>query len=197
VAGIFPIAGTYQRSGDDEFDLKEARRLLEDPKENAEHSMLVDLARNDLSRYATEVRVAAYREIHFYSHLIHLVSKVLGNLPDKSIDAVLRVICDTFPIGTLSGAPKHSAMTILDRIEPHGRGHYGGCVGFIGFNGDVVLGIMIRSFLSVGQTLAYQAGMGIVFDSKPESELAEAHIKLRALRLAIDKAESAMQSEVL
>jgi anthranilate synthase component 1 len=197
VAGIYPIAGTYQRSGDDEFDLREAKRLLEDPKENAEHSMLVDLARNDLSRYAQEVRVAAYRETHFYSHLIHLVSKVLGNLPDRSVETVLRVICDTFPIGTLSGAPKHSAMTILDRIEPHGRGHYGGCVGFIGFNGDVVLGIMIRSFLSIGQTLAYQAGMGIVFDSKPESELAEAHIKLRALRLAIDKAESAMQSEVL
>jgi anthranilate synthase component 1 len=197
VAGIFPIAGTYQRSGDDELDLREAKRLLEDPKENAEHSMLVDLARNDLSRYANEVRVAAYRETHFYSHLIHLVSKVLGNLPDRSVETVLRVICDTFPIGTLSGAPKHSAMTILDRIEPHGRGHYGGCVGFIGFNGDVVLGIMIRSFLSVGQTLAYQAGMGIVFDSKPESELAEAHIKLRALRLAIDKAESATRGEVL
>jgi anthranilate synthase component 1 len=197
VAGILPIAGTYQRSGDDELDLREAKRLLEDPKENAEHSMLVDLARNDLSRYANEVRVAAYRETHFYSHLIHLVSKVLGNLPDRSVETVLRVICDTFPIGTLSGAPKHSAMTILDRIEPHGRGHYGGCVGFIGFNGDVVLGIMIRSFLSVGQTLAYQAGMGIVFDSKPESELAEAHIKLRALRLAIDKAESATRGEVL
>jgi anthranilate synthase component 1 len=192
VAGIFPIAGTYRRTGDDETDLKEAKKLLEDPKENAEHSMLVDLARNDLSRYASEVRVAAYRETHFYSHLIHLVSKVVGKLPDRSFETALRVICDTFPVGTLSGAPKHSAMTILDRNEPHGRGHYGGCIGFIGFNGDVVLGIMIRSFLSIGQTLAYQAGMGIVFDSNPESELAEAHTKLRALRLAIVKAEQAL-----
>jgi len=188
-AGIFPIAGTYARTGDDEADRISAARLLEDPKENAEHSMLVDLARNDLSRHCTDVHVAAYRETHFYSHLIHLVSKVFGKLPNRSINSVLQVICDTFPVGTLSGAPKHRALQILDQNEPHERGHYGGCIGFIGFNGDVVLGILIRSFLSVNQALVYQAGMGVVSDSVPESELAEAHTKLRALRAAMVKAE--------
>jgi anthranilate synthase component 1 len=187
-AGIFPIAGTYARTGDDEADRTQAARLLEDPKENAEHCMLVDLARNDLSRHCEGVHVAAYRETHFYSHLIHLVSKVVGRLPDRSLQSVLQVVCDTFPIGTLSGAPKHRAMQILDQNEPHGRGHYGGCIGFIGCNGDVVLGILIRSFLSIDQTLVYQAGMGVVADSVPESELAEAHTKLGALRAAIAKA---------
>lgn len=188
-AGIFPIAGTYARTGDDEADRAKAVRLLEDPKENAEHCMLVDLARNDLSRHCSNVHVAAYRETHFYSHLIHLVSKVVGTLPNRSLQSVLQVVCDTFPVGTLSGAPKHRAMQILDRNEPHGRGFYGGCIGFIGFNGDVVLGILIRSMMSINQTLAYQAGMGIVADSDPESELAEAHTKLRALRAAIVKAQ--------
>lgn len=189
-AGIFPIAGTYARTGDDEADRIKAAQLLEDPKENAEHCMLVDLARNDLSRHCSGVHVAAYRETHFFSHLIHLVSKVLGNLPERSLRSVLQVVCDTFPIGTVSGAPKHRAMQILDRNEPHSRGFYGGCIGFIGFNGDVVLGILIRSILSVDRTLAYQAGMGVVSDSVPESELAEAHTKLRAIRAAIEKAQS-------
>lgn len=189
-AGIFPIAGTYARTGDDEADRTQAAKLLEDPKENAEHCMLVDLARNDLSRHCEGVHVAAYRETHFYSHLIHLVSKVAGRLPDRSLRSVLQVVCDTFPIGTLSGAPKHRAMQILDQNEPHGRGHYGGCIGFIGCNGDVVLGILIRSFLSIDQTLAYQAGMGVVADSIPESELAEAQTKLGALRAAIRKAQT-------
>jgi anthranilate synthase component 1 len=188
VAGIFPIAGTYARTGDDEADRARAARLLEDPKENAEHAMLVDLARNDLSRHCKEVRVAAYRETHFYSHLIHLVSQVVGVLPDRSLRSVLQVVCDTFPLGTLSGAPKHRAMQILDLNEPHGRGFYGGCIGFVGFNGDVVLGIMIRSLLSINQTLAYQAGVGVVADSVPESEVAEAHTKLGAIRAAIVKA---------
>ncbi len=189
-AGIFPIAGTYARTGDDEADRAMAAKLLEDPKENAEHCMLVDLARNDLSRHCEGVHVAAYRETHFYSHLIHLVSKVVGTLPDRSLRSVLQVVCDTFPVGTLSGAPKHRAMQILDRNEPHGRGFYGGCVGFIGFNGDVVLGILIRSLLSMHNTLAYQAGMGVVNESIPESELAEAHTKLGALRAAITKAQT-------
>lgn len=189
-AGIFPIAGTYARTGDDEADRAKAAKLLEDPKENAEHCMLVDLARNDLSRHCEGVKVAAYRETHFYSHLIHLVSKVVGNLPDRSLRSVLQVVCDTFPVGTLSGAPKHRAMQILDRNEPHGRGFYGGCIGFIGFNGDVVLGILIRSLLSMHNTLAYQAGMGVVNDSIPESELAEGHTKLGALRAAINKAQT-------
>jgi anthranilate synthase component 1 len=188
-AGIFPIAGTYARTGDDEVDRAKAAALLEDPKENAEHCMLVDLARNDLSRHCNGVHVAAFRETHFYSHLIHLVSKVVGTLPDRSLPTVLQVVCDTFPIGTLSGAPKHRAMQILDCNEPHGRGFYGGCIGYIGFNGDVVLGIMIRSLLSMHNTLAYQAGMGVVIDSVPESELAEAHTKLGALRAAIAKAQ--------
>jgi anthranilate synthase component 1 len=189
-AGIFPIAGTYARSGDDEADRNKAARLREDPKENAEHCMLVDLARNDLSRHCSGVHVSAYRETHFYSHLIHLVSKVIGTLPDRSFRTAIQVLCDTFPVGTLSGAPKHRAMQLIDRIEPHGRGHYGGCIGCIGFNGDVVMGILIRSFLSIGDTLAYQAGMGVVFDSIPESELAEVHTKLGALRAAIKKAHS-------
>ncbi len=187
-AGIFPIAGTYARTGDDEADRAKAAKLLEDPKENAEHCMLVDLARNDLSRHCEGVHVAAYRETHFYSHLIHLVSKVVGTLPDRSLRSVLQVVCDTFPVGTLSGAPKHRAMQILDHNEPHGRGFYGGCIGFVGFNGDVVLGILIRSLLSMHNTLAYQAGMGVVNDSIPESELAEAHTKLGALRAAINQA---------
>lgn len=187
-AGIYPIAGTYARTGDDEADRARAAKLLEDPKENAEHCMLVDLARNDLSRHCESVRVAAYRETHFYSHLIHLVSKVVGTLPKRSLGSVLQVVCDTFPIGTLSGAPKHRAMQLLDLYEPHGRGFYGGCIGCISFNGDVVLGIVIRSLLSINQTLIYQAGMGVVADSVPESELAEAHTKLGALRAAIAKA---------
>lgn len=189
-AGIYPIAGTYPRTGNDERDLESAAKLADDPKENAEHCMLVDLARNDLSRHCHGVHVEAYRETHFFSHVIHLVSKVVGTLPKESdLNSVLQVICDTFPVGTLSGAPKYRALEILDKIEPHGRGHYGGCIGFIGFNGDAVLGILIRSFLSINNTLAYQAGMGIVFDSDPKSELAEGHTKLRALRAAIARAQ--------
>lgn len=189
-AGIYPIAGTYPRTGNDDLDRERAQKLLEDPKENAEHCMLVDLARNDLSRHCENVRVSSYRETQYYSHLIHLVSKVEGTLPDRSVDTALEVLCDTFPIGTLSGAPKHSAMGILDTIEPHGRGQYGGCVGFIGFNGDLVMGIVIRSLLSMNQTLVYQVGMGIVSDSDPESEVREAHTKLGAIRAAIKRAEA-------
>lgn len=185
-AAIFPIAGTYARTGNDAADRAKAEKLLEDPKENAEHCMLVDLARNDLSRHCRNVHVERYREAQYFSHLIHLVSKVVGSLPDEA--STIQVVCDTFPAGTLSGAPKHRAMQIIDANEPHLRGHYGGCVGFLGFNGDAVLGIIIRSFLSKNQTLVYQAGMGVVHDSVPEQELEEAHVKLRALRAAIEQA---------
>ncbi len=185
-ATIFPLAGTYARTGDDIGDREKAERLLEDPKENAEHCMLVDLARNDLSRHCSGVHVERFREPQYFSHLIHLVSKVTGELTHGT--SPVQVVCDTFPAGTLSGAPKHRAMQILDENEPHGRGHYGGCVGFLGFNGDAILGIIIRSFLSINQRLIYQVGMGIVHDSIPESEVEEAHTKIRALRLAIERA---------
>jgi anthranilate synthase component 1 len=186
-AAIFPIAGTYPRTGNDEHDRIRAQQLLEDPKENAEHCMLVDLARNDLSRHCKNVRVTKYRETQFFSHVIHLVSQVMGTLTDPK--SACQIVSDTFPAGTLSGAPKHRAMQILDQNEPVRRGHYGGCLGLLGFNGDVVLGIMIRSFLSIQDTLVYQAGMGVVHDSIPESELNEAHAKLAALRAAIRKAQ--------
>ncbi len=185
-ATIFPIAGTYARTGDDVGDRGKAEELLHDPKENAEHCMLVDLARNDLSRHCSGVRVERYREPQYFSHLIHLVSKISGELTHGT--SSIQAVCDTFPAGTLSGAPKHRAMQILDQNEPHGRGHYGGCVGFLGFNGDAVLGIIIRSFLSINQHLVYQAGMGIVHDSVPKNEVEEAHTKLRALRMAIQRA---------
>ncbi len=186
-AGIYPIAGTTFRSGDDTQDREKVERLLEDPKENAEHCMLVDLARNDLSRHCKNVHVSEFRDVQYFSHVIHLVSKVQGTLPADGLAP--QIMSDTFPAGTLSGAPKYRAMQILDQNEPHRRGHYGGCVGFFGFNGDAVLAIMIRSFLSTHNQLIYQAGMGVVHDSVPETEVEEVHAKLRALRLAIKRAE--------
>ncbi len=185
-AGIYPIAGTTKRTGDDSHDRERVERLLEDPKENAEHCMLVDLARNDLSRHCKGVHVTKFREVHHFSHVIHLVSEVEGQLPHDGLAP--QVMSDTFPAGTLSGAPKHRAIQLLDQHEPVRRGHYGGCIGFFGFNGDAVFGIMIRSFLSIGGKLVYQAGMGVVSDSQPESELNEAHDKLGALRAAITRA---------
>lgn len=186
-AGIYPIAGTTFRTGDDTQDRQKVERLLEDPKENAEHCMLVDLARNDLSRHCKNVHVSEFREVQYFSHVIHLVSKVEGTLPTDGLAP--QIMSDTFPAGTLSGAPKYRALQILDENEPHRRGHYGGCVGFFGFNGDAVLAIMIRSFLSKDNQLIYQAGMGVVHDSVPEIEVEEVHAKLRALRLAIKRAE--------
>lgn len=186
-AGIYPIAGTTKRTGDDSNDRSRIERLLEDPKENAEHSMLVDLARNDLSRHCRGVNVTKLREVHCFSHVIHLVSEVEGTLARDGMAP--QVMSDTFPAGTLSGAPKHRAMQLLDELEPVRRGHYGGCIGFFGFNGDAVFGIMIRSFLSIAGKLVYQAGMGVVSDSVPESELNEAHDKLAALRAAIKRAQ--------
>lgn len=186
VAYIHPIAGTFPRSGDDEKDKDSAIKLTRDKKENAEHIMLVDLARNDLSRNAEHVTVENYREIQFYSHVIHMVSKVSGLLPED-YNAV-RVMGDTFPAGTLSGAPKYRAMELIDRYENQNRGFYGGGIGYIGFNGEVNHAIMIRSFLSKNNTLYYQAGAGVVSESVEENELKEVNNKLAALKKAIEMA---------
>lgn len=187
VAGIYPIAGTIPRQGDEALDRALIEKLMNDPKENAEHAMLVDLARNDLSRHCKGVHVSSFREPQTFSHLIHLVSKVEGTLREG--ESTPEVFSDTFPIGTLSGAPKYRAIQLLDEHERTRREHYGGAIGFFGFNGDAVFAIMIRSFLSKNDTLIYQVGMGVVHDSIPESEVEEAHAKIRALRLAITRAE--------
>jgi anthranilate synthase component I len=187
-AVIHPIAGTFRRTGNDEQDKKLAAQLLEDPKENAEHVMLVDLARNDLSRHATEVEVTSYRQIHFYSHVIHLVSEVTGKINGET--PPFSILADTFPAGTLSGAPKFKAMELIDKYEPTSRGFYGGCVGFVGFNGDFNHAIMIRSMLSKNNTLYYQAGAGVVAKSVAASELEEVNNKLNALKQAIIKAQN-------
>jgi anthranilate synthase component 1 len=187
VASIFPIAGTFKRTGDDVKDAELAQKLIEDPKESAEHVMLVDLARNDLSRHCEQVEVKAFKEVQYYSHLIHLVSHVSGKLlPDV---ASFKVVADTFPAGTLSGAPKYRAMEIIDENEKTKRGFYSGAIGYLGFNGDFNHAIMIRSFLSKNNTLHYQAGAGIVAGSIPEMELKEVDNKIAALRKAIELAE--------
>jgi len=185
-ASIFPIAGTFRRTGDDASDADLARKLYEDPKENSEHVMLVDLARNDLSRHGEDVTVEVFKEVQYYSHVIHLVSEVTSTR-SKEVAPML-IVADTFPAGTLSGAPKYKAMTIIDELEPTGRGYYGGCIGFIGFNGDFNHAIMIRSFLSVQNQLHYQAGAGVVAKSELESELNEVNHKLAALRKALVRA---------
>ncbi|MDR3696747.1 anthranilate synthase component I family protein [Mucilaginibacter sp.] len=187
VASIFPIAGTFKRSGDDVKDAEIARNLEADPKESAEHVMLVDLARNDLSRHCGQVEVKAFKEVQYYSHLIHLVSHVSGKLlPGASS---FKVVADTYPAGTLSGAPKYRAMEIIDENEKIKRSFYSGAIGFFGFNGDFNHAIMIRSFLSKNNTLHYQAGAGIVAGSIAESELKEVDNKIAALRKAIELAE--------
>ncbi|MCK6618158.1 MAG: anthranilate synthase component I family protein [Cyclobacteriaceae bacterium] len=187
-ATIFPIAGTFRRSGDDATDAELAKRLAADAKENAEHIMLVDLARNDLSKYADKVRVEVFKEIQYYSHVIHLVSKVSGLLSSKA--NAIQLAASAFPAGTLSGAPKHMAMKLIDAYEPVNRGFYGGAIGYIGFNGDYNHAIMIRTFMSKGNTLIYQAGAGIVAQSEPEKELQEVNNKLSALRSAVQMAET-------
>jgi len=189
VASVNPIAGTFKRTGiDKNADAAKALELSNDEKENAEHIMLVDLARNDLSRHCTEVKVSNLKEVHFFSHVIHLVSKVIGKLSDKT--NTLQVFADTFPAGTLSGAPKHKAMQIIDEVEPTSRSFYGGAIGFIDFQGNMNQAILIRSFLSQSNTLFYQAGAGIVIGSNEESELQEINNKLGALNAAIKKAEN-------
>lgn len=182
-AYIDPIAGTTRRTGDDAQDAKNADFLRNDPKENAEHVMLVDLARNDLSRNCHGVKVDFYKELQYYSHVIHLVSRVSGEL-DEGADPV-KTFIDTFPAGTLSGAPKVRAMQLISEYEPHNRGAYGGCVGSISFDGSLNQAITIRSFVSRNQELWFQAGGGIVAKSDPEYELQEVNNKLGALRKAI------------
>ncbi len=187
-AVINPIAGTFKRTGDDKKDNELAEQLCADPKENAEHVMLVDLARNDLSRHGTEVHVDSYREVQFYSHVIHLVSTVSGMLDDPT--KVVDMMMATFPAGTLSGAPKYKAMELIDRYENQHRSYYGGAIGFIDLQYNLNHAIMIRTFLSKGKRLFYQAGAGIVSESKEESELQEVNNKLGALKKAIEIAKN-------
>ena len=187
-AVVHPIAGTFKRTGDDEVDQLEAERLLKDAKENAEHVMLVDLARNDLSRVCDEVGVAHYRQVQYYSHVIHLVSEVTARVRPNSNP--FELLAKTFPAGTLSGAPKIKAMQLIDAYEPTARSYYGGALGFMGFDGSCNHAIMIRTFLSKNNKLIYQAGAGVVAASKPESELQEVNNKLGALKKAIVFAES-------
>ena len=183
-AYIDPIAGTTKRTGDEEADRQGAEYLRNDPKENAEHVMLVDLARNDLSRNCHNVKVDFYKDMQFYSHVIHLVSRVSGEL-DEGADPIQAFI-DTFPAGTLSGAPKVMAMQLISKYEPHNRGAYGGCIGFIGFNKNLNQAITIRTFVSRNNELWFQAGGGIVAKSDVEYELQEVNNKLGALRKAIE-----------
>jgi len=187
-AEIHPIAGTFKRTGDTLLDIEKAAELREDAKENAEHVMLVDLARNDLSKHTTNVHIKKYQEIQYFSHVIHLTSVVEGTL--RSREDALEIYADTFPAGTLSGAPKYKAMQIIDKLETTGRGFYGGAIGMIGLNGNINQAILIRSFLAMNKKLRYQAGAGIVIDSNEESELQEVNNKLAALKAAIKQAES-------
>jgi len=184
---IHPIAGTFKRTGNDEQDRELAEKLSKDPKENAEHVMLVDLARNDLSRNAENVLVETYREVQYYSHVIHLVSQVSGEITNET--NLIKVLGETFPAGTLSGAPKYKAMELIDKYENQNRGYYGGCIGHLGFDRTLNHAIMIRSFLSKNNKLFYQAGAGIVADSNEENELQEVNNKLAALKKAIEMAK--------
>ncbi|MCL4114204.1 UNVERIFIED_CONTAM: hypothetical protein GTU68_031849 [Idotea baltica] len=188
IAEIHPIAGTFRRTGDLKEDERQAELLSEDPKETSEHVMLVDLARNDLSKNTDTVNVDVYKEIQYFSHVIHLVSKVTGKLKEGS--TAFEVFADTFPAGTLSGAPKFKAMQLINSYEKDARSFYGGGIGLIFFNGNLNHAIIIRSFLSKGGTLTRQAGAGIVIGSREESELQEVNHKLAALKKAIVLAET-------
>ena len=187
-AVIYPIAGTFKRTGDDAADAELAKKLLEDPKENSEHIMLVDLARNDLSKSSDQVKVETYKEVQYYSHVIHLVSKVTGKLRPESDP--LEIVASTFPAGTLSGAPKYRAMELIDENENIARGFYGGAIGFMDFKGNFNHAIMIRTFLSKANKLFFQAGAGIVSKSDPKSEVQEVYNKLAALESAMKMAEN-------
>ncbi len=186
-AEIHPIAGTFKRTGDDLKDAELAKKLISDDKENSEHVMLVDLARNDLSRHGSNVTVENYREVQFFSHVIHLVSKVTGQ-KHKDV-STMQVVADTFPAGTLSGAPKHMAMQLIERYEKTNRTFYGGAIGFMDFEGNYNHAIMIRTFLSQNHSLHWQAGAGLVSKSNPNDELQEVYNKLGALTKAIELAE--------
>lgn len=186
-AEIHPIAGTFKRTGNDENDAIQAKKLAEDVKENSEHVMLVDLARNDLSRNCNQVIVEKYKEIQFFSHVIHLVSKVIGKLKPEA--KTMDLVASTFPAGTLTGAPKHNAMQLIEKIENTNRSFYGGAIGFMDFNGNFNHAILIRTFLSKNHQLHYQAGAGIVESSSEESEMQEVYNKLNALNKALEMAE--------
>ena len=188
LAYINPIAGTFRRTGDDKRDKELSKELSNDPKENSEHIMLVDLARNDLSRHADNVKVKFFREIHYYSHVLHMVSEVVGEIRPKTHP--IQIYGDTFPAGTLSGAPKFKAMELISKYENQARGFYGGCIGNIGLNGNLNLAITIRSFMSKNNTLFYQAGAGVVANSQEVSELNEVTNKLAALKMAIENAKN-------
>src|SRR5690606_18500030 len=187
-AEIHPIAGTYKRTGNDEKDAQLAKELARDDKENSEHVMLVDLARNDLSRNGNTVQVETYREVQYFSHVIHLVSKVTGRL--KKGVGTMKIVADTFPAGTLSGAPKHRAMQLIEQYEKNSRGFYGGAIGFMDFKGNFNHAIMIRTFLSKDHQLHYQAGAGLVAASKAADELQETYNKLGALNKALEISET-------
>jgi anthranilate synthase component 1 len=184
---VHPIAGTFKRTGDDDMDKQLAIELEQDEKENAEHVMLVDLARNDLSRVCSKVEVSSFKKIHFYSHVIHMVSEVQGILNENQ--NAFEVLGSSFPAGTLSGAPKYKAMQLIDKFETTARSFYGGAIGFMGFDGSCNHAIMIRSFLSKNNQLSYQAGAGVVAASKPGMELKEVENKLGALKNAIELAQ--------
>jgi len=186
-AVVHPIAGTFKRGGNDTEDANRAAALLVNEKENAEHVMLVDLARNDLSTVCTNVEVAKFRQVQYYSHVIHLVSEVMGDVA-PGVNP-FQILFKTFPAGTLSGAPKYKAMQLINELEPSARSFYGGAIGFIGFDGSCNHAIMIRSFLSRANTLFYQAGAGVVAASEPRSELQEVANKLNALKAAVELAK--------
>lgn len=188
IAVVHPIAGTFRRTGNEVTDAQLGEKLLKDKKENAEHVMLVDLARNDLSRACTNVSVSKFCEVQYFSHVIHLVSEVKGNVEENANPFDLLAV--TFPAGTLSGAPKYKAMQLINEFENENRGYYGGSIGFVGFNGSINHAIMIRTFLSRDNCLSYQAGAGITISSIPDSELQEVNNKLNALTAAIQSAEN-------
>ncbi|WP_185113202.1 MULTISPECIES: anthranilate synthase component I family protein [unclassified Chryseobacterium] len=184
---IHPIAGTFKRTGDLETDLQSIESLKNDPKENAEHTMLVDLARNDLGKLGKNITVTKLKEIHLFSHVIHMVSEVTADLEEMTNP--FEMVATTFPQGTLSGAPKHKALQLINEYEKDSRGYYGGCIGMVGLNGECNQAIMIRTFLSKNNTLFYQAGAGLVAKSVPKNELEEVNNKLNALKRAVERAE--------
>ena len=184
---LYPMAGAFKKTGEDKKDEEKAKELSNDPKEYSEHIMLVDLARNDLSRNGNNVQIEKNREVQFYSHVIHLVSKVTAVLKDTS--KIFQVVMDTFPAGTLTGAPKHKALTLIEKYEKINRNFYGGAIGYIDFDGNFNHAIIIRSFFSKNNELSYQAGAGIVIKSNPENELQEVYNKLGALDKALKNAE--------
>jgi len=191
-ASLRPIAGTRPRGASAEDDARHEAELRADPKENAEHVMLVDLARNDLGRVAQagSVHVAPYRAIERYSHVMHIVSGVNGTLA-AGRDA-FELFAATFPAGTLVGAPKVRAMQIIDELEPVRRGLYGGTVGYFGARGDMDHAITIRTLVFDRDQYSYQAGAGIVADSVPATEYAEVLAKGAALRRALELAKEGL-----